>query len=178
MAEPTGAGHALEETPRHGFQGDRIPGANSVVPLASAIAVSREVGARGGAIARRLGTRLGWQVFDRDMLEYAARDAATIEAVQAELPAAALLWIEERLRWLHQHDVLSHDESFEDVARMILALGAKGEAIFVGHGAGFILPRETTLHVRFVAPLPGRVAYFRQWLRLPYDEAAEQVRVR
>ena len=42
-------------------------------------------------------------------------------------------------------------------AGLILALGAKGEGIFLGRGAGFLLPRETTLHVRVVAPLADRM---------------------
>jgi cytidylate kinase len=61
---------------------------------------------------------------------------------------------------------------------MILALGAQGEVILIGRGAGHVLPRETTLSLRLVAPLSDRVAYFSQWLRLPQQEAAEQVRQR
>ena len=48
--------------------------------------------------------------------------------------------------------------------------------VLIGRGAGFILPRETTLHVRMVAPLQERIAYMSQWLRLPVQEAAEKVR--
>ena len=48
----------------------------------------------------------------------------------------------------------------------------------IGRGAGFILPRQTTLNVRLVAPLAERVAYMSQWLRLTEEEAAEKVRQR
>src|SRR5262249_41241955 len=41
-----------------------------------------------------------------------------------------------------------------------------------------ILPAPTTLHVRIVAPLPDRIAYMSQWLRLTDEQAAEQVRTR
>ena len=41
-----------------------------------------------------------------------------------------------------------------------------------------LLPTETTLHVRIVAPLADRIAYMGQWLRLTEAEAAEQVRQR
>ena len=40
--------------------------------------------------------------------------------------------------------------------RVILALGAQGEVLLVGRGAGCLLPREATLHVRIVAPLEDR----------------------
>ena len=169
---------SVDESPLHGFQGERRPAEKAVVPLAASIAISREVGARGGEIARRLAAKLGWQVFDREMLEYASQDPSACESMLAELPHEASNWIDGRLRFLHQHNVLSTEDSFERVAQLVLTLGAKGEGIFVGRGAGFILPRETTLHVRLIAPLPDRVSYFSQWLRLPPDEAAEQVRVR
>jgi cytidylate kinase len=171
------AAHLADESPLHGFQGNRLPGVAPAIPLAPSIAVSREVGARGGEIARRLAVRLRWQAYDREMLEYAVEDQSAIDAVLTDSPPDAASWIESRLHFLQQHNVLS-DRKFERVARLILALAAKGEAIFVGCGAGFLLPRESTLHVRMIAPLADRIAYMSQRLRLSREEAAEQVRQR
>ena len=50
--------------------------------------------------------------------------------------------------------------------------------MLIGRGAGCILPPETTLNVRIVAPLRERIAYMGQWLRLNIEEAAERVRMR
>ena len=65
-----------------------------------------------------------------------------------------------------------------EFARVILALGATGEVIIVGRGAGHILPRETTLHVRFIAPRADRVTYLTHWLRLTPPEAEAQINLR
>ena len=64
-----------------------------------------------------------------------------------------------------------------DVARLVLSLAAEGGVVLIGRGAGFLLPPESTLHVRVVAPLSDRIAYMSQWLRLTREQAAEQVRV-
>ena len=165
----------MDESPLHGFQGDRQPTSGPQLPLAPTVAISREVGARGGEIARRLGAKLGWPVYDRNTMGYASHQPEALEALLTELPPPVAPWVAERLRVLHQHQILSDDAEFEREARLILALAAKGEAIFVGRGAGFLLPRETTLHVRVVAPLTDRIAYMSQWLRLPHEEAEEQV---
>ncbi len=170
---PAGDGH-----PRHGFQGDRAQAPRPVLPLAPSIAISREVGARGTDIARRIGARSGWTVYDSEVLGYSANDPSAFESLLAELPTEAGAWINERMRRLHDRGLLADDPTFERVSRLILALGAKGEAIFVGRGAGFLLPRETTLHVRLTAPLSDRVAYMSQSLRLPRGEAGEQVAAR
>ncbi len=73
---------------------------------------------------------------------------------------------------------LDKHPSIVELARVILALGAQGEVVLIGRGAGCILPVESTLHVRIMAPLADRVAYMAQWLRLTQEEAAEQVALR
>jgi hypothetical protein len=165
--------------PRHGYQGDRgAISSPAAVPAGLCIALSREAGARGGAIGRRLGQKLGWQVFDQEVLEYMAQDAVVRLSVLDNLAPAAGAWADARLKALLGEESLSQHPGILNLARVILALGAQGEAVLVGRGAGFILPRETTLHVRLVAPLPERIAYVGQWLRLPAAAAAAAVRER
>src|SRR5260370_18617052 len=84
-------------------------------------------------------------------------------------------WVEENLdRHLKQQN-LSRHPSVLDMARIILSLGAAGEVILLGRGAGCILPPASTLNVRVMAPLPDRIAYMAQWLRLTMEEASVQV---
>ncbi len=169
----------LAESPRHGFQGDR--GARvglSSVPAGLTVAVSRESGSRGGSIARRAGAKLGWQVYTQDLLEYLTQEGAGQQEIIEALSPAAAVWVEEQLDRLLREQDLTRYPSLLAMARMVLALGATGQVVLIGRGAGCILPRASTLNVRVVAPLAERVAYMSQWLRLPVDEAAEQVRLR
>jgi len=169
----------LTESPRHGFQGDR--GARvgiSSVPAGLTVAVSRESGSRGGSIARRAGAKLGWQVYTQDLLEYLTQEGAGRQEIVEALAPAAADWVEGQLNRILRAQDLSHHPSLLAMARMVLALGAAGQVVLIGRGAGCILPRESTLNVRVVAPLQDRVAYMSQWLRLTVDEAAEQVRLR
>jgi cytidylate kinase len=167
------------EGPRHGFQGDRGATVSSpMMPSGLTIALSREAGARGGAIARRIGQKLGWQVFDQELLEYMAQDGVVRQGVLDNLKPAACMWAEEQLQQLLREQNLSQNPAIQTLARVILALGTQGEAVMIGRGSGFILPRASTLHVRLVAPLEERIAYMSQWLRLPVEEAAEMVRAR
>ena len=167
------------DAPRHGDQGDRAAStAPPAVPAGLTIALSREAGARGGSIGRRVGLKLGWQVFDQELLEYMAQDGVVRQGVLDNLNPAAAAWAEERLRLLLREQNLSQHPAMVNLARVVLGLGAQGEAVLIGRGAGFILPRATTLHVRLVAPRDERIAYMSQWLRMPEEEAAEMVRVR
>jgi cytidylate kinase len=173
------SGQAGGESPRHGFQGDRAAREEAVfVPASVTIAVSREAGSRGGSIARRAAAKLGWQVYSQEMLEYIAQDGNFRSGVEEQLSPAAGHWVEEHLQQLRAADGSARTADWLDLARMVLALAAQGGVVLIGRGAGFLLPPRSTLHVRVIAPLPDRVAYMSQWLRLTPEEAAEQVRLR
>jgi hypothetical protein len=165
-------------TPRHGFQGNRLPSPAASVPAGLSIAVSREAGARGGTIGRRVGRKLGWQVYDQEALEYIAQQGTVRQDLLAAQDAAAGRWAEDRLQQLSRAGLLSATPPLVNLTRVILALAAQGQVVFIGRGAGCLLPPASTLKVRVLAPLADRVAYMSQWLRLTREEAAERVRLR
>jgi cytidylate kinase len=148
------------------------------VPASLTIAISREAGSRGGSIARRVGSKLGWQVYTQDLLEYIAQEGSLHHDMVQAVPPDAARWASERYDKLLREQNLSQHPSVGNIARIILALGAQGNVILLGRGAGSILPAASTLHVRIFAPVTDRIAYMSQWLRLTPQEAAEQVRLR
>ena len=167
------------ETPRHGFQGDRAPAAaGPTVPAGLTVAISREAGARGGSIGRRVARKLGWGVYDQELLEYMAQETAIRHDVVEPLTPQATDWVEARLQQLLREQNLSQHPLILHLARVVLALGARGNVVLIGRGAGYILPRASMLHVRLISPLQERIAYMGQWLRLSQQEAAERVRLR
>jgi cytidylate kinase len=162
----------LEHAPMHGDRGSAAP---PRAPVGLAIAVSRETGARGGGLAKRVAHRLGWQVYTGEHLEFLCATDAARQPILAEVPAAAQAWIDLRLAQLRNTLGPGADS---EMPRLVLALAAQGPAVFVGRGAGFYLPPDQCLHVRVVAPLANRIAHMADFLRLTPAEAAEAVRVR
>jgi|RhiMetdeSRZDD1v2_1073273.scaffolds.fasta_scaffold365012_2 hypothetical protein len=177
FAEESAAPPAPEApAPVHGFRGQDAEA--SALPRDLTIAISREAGARGGTIAKRAGEKLGWQIFSQELIEYISQEGNFRQEVLDGLPPGAALWVEDHLQQLLRQQNLSRNPTILELARIVLSLGAQGEVILLGRGAGCILPARSTLHVRFVAPLEDRIAYMAQWLRLTDEEAAEQVRKR
>jgi hypothetical protein len=167
------------ESPRHGFQGNRgARPSGPRVPASLTVAVTREAGARGGSIARRVGEKLGWQVYAQDVLEYIAQEGTFRQEILDSLSSEGNAWVQDQLARLPATEGADGGVPLRQLAHMVLALGAVGEVVLLGRGAGFLLPPSSTLHVRLVAPLQDRIAYMAQWLRLTREEAAEQVRVR
>jgi cytidylate kinase len=162
--------------PLHGFRGDaRAP---APAPRGLTVAVSREAGARGTTVARKLAEILDWQLFTSDTLDYLAHDDTARAQLLADVPADGRAWADAHLNYLLRERGLTADPATLPVVRTVLAVAARGQAVIVGRGAGFVLPAATTLHVRVIAPPDARVAYMAQHLRLTSREAAEEVRAR
>jgi len=111
-------------------------------------------------------------------LEYIAQEGNFRQVLGGNLTEEAIRWTDERLETLLREQNLSQHPSIRELARIVLALGAQGEAVVIGRGSGYVLPPETTLHVRVVAPLADRIAYMSQWMRMTMEEAANQVELR
>lgn len=169
----------LPESPHHGFRGEGTPPPLlQGVPAALTIALSREAGSRGHTIGQRAGQKLGWPVYNQELLEYIAQEGPFRQNVAETLSPDALRWADAQLEQLLREQTISQHPSVRELARIVLALGAQGEVVLIGRGAGLLLPQASTLHVRIIAPLEARVAYMSQWMRLTVDEAAEQVQLR
>ncbi len=161
--------------PLHGYRGEEVPSIRP--PRGLTVAISREAGARGGRVARRVGQLLGWQVFDQEMLGYLVQSESAKAELLADVPPEALAWAElEHARQLDARHLGGGDQT--ELLRLAFVLAAKGEIVLVGRGVGELLPAATTVNVRVVAPLTQRIAYFSQWLRLTPAEAEIEVAAR
>jgi cytidylate kinase len=163
--------------PAHGYRGNPET-APIARPQGLSLAISREAGARGGSIARKVGELLGWQVFDQETLDYLIQNENAREQILADLPDTAIAWANYHFKRLQREQKLLEESDTTQMIRLLLTVAARGDAVIVGRGAGYLLPSDTTLHARLVAPLESRVAYFAQWLRLNREEAAAEVRDR
>jgi cytidylate kinase len=147
------------------------------------IALAREAGTLGTALAQEVGKALGWHVYDHELLERIAQEmgvrTALLESVDERHQSWLLETVEafltapEKSEW---EPFVSESAYVRHLVETVLALGIHGECVIVGRGAAFILPAETTLRVRLVAPVKERIANWSRRFALSEKEAARQVR--
>src|SRR5581483_1481003 len=120
------------------------------------LCISREAGAGGGTIARLVGTRLDWKVYDHELLEAIAHgmEVSTDEAKTYDELAPSL--IQDWLLPLREEHYAPQEAYLDHLAKLVDSIGRAGESIVVGRGAAFLLPRSEILSVRLVAPLAFR----------------------
>jgi len=123
------------------------------------VCISREVGADAESICAVLGERLGWPVFDKEILGAMAGDDAIRRQIYASMDERDMGWCEESLRALVQPEFVKNDY-FHKLTETVLSLARQGSGIFLGRGADLILPQETGVRVRVVAPPAARIQRF------------------
>jgi hypothetical protein len=125
----------------------------------------------GKGIADALAERLGWPVFDREILDAMAGDDTMRRQIYESMDQRDLSWWEETLRSLMQSEFVLNDY-FKKLSETILVLARQGRCVFLGRGADLLLPADLGFRVRLVAPLSERVARVARLHELTEREAA------
>jgi CMP/dCMP kinase len=130
------------------------------------ITVSREYGAGGGEVARRVAEALGWQLLDRELLH----EAAALE----HLPDEELQSLDEKVLSVADRFRLHppHQQYIHGLREAARRAAARGNVVLVGRGTRQLLAEaEGTFHLRLVAPREwraGRMARLEGW---PLEQA-------
>ena len=151
------------------------PHIEPTIPHAFSVALSREAGTQASAVAIEVGRLLGWQVYDRQLLEKIAQDMGLRANLLESVDERRQSWLTEALEGLMSVSFAPESGFIHHLVKTVLALGAHGECVIVGRAAAFILPPATTLRVRLVGSVQERVAAWGQLRGISEQEAAKQV---
>jgi len=139
------------------------------------IALSRQVGARGTSVAREVGGRLGWRVYDRELLEQIARDMKVrVELVQS-VDERQVSSIQECIESLLTVAPVRAGAYVRHLLDTVLSLGSHGKCVIVGRGAPQILSPATTLRIRLVGALEDRTTVMMERLGGSRQEAVRHI---
>lgn len=138
------------------------------------LCISRMVGVDDRVVAGLVGKRLGWPVFDREILEAMAGDDDFRRQIYSSMDQRDLSWWEETLRALMDRDFVRNDY-FHRLCETLLSLARQGNSVFIGRAADLILPRGRGFRVRLVAPLAARVARYSELTGLSPKKAEREI---
>lgn len=122
------------------------------------LAISREAGVDGSAVAELVASQLHWKVLDRDLLDCMAEQNHWSRVALDFVDERTASWFNETLgKWLDRQAV-SQLEYVHNLARIVVLAAQHESTIFVGRGAQFLLPRAEGASVRLIAPRDIRAA--------------------
>ncbi len=113
------------------------------------ITLSREHGAGGREVGRRIAERLGWEFLDREILHRAA--------ALTEIPQPDLERVDGHLAGGRFRRNPLHAQYVKALKRVVSEAAARGGVVVIGRGSNFILrSASAAFHLRLVAPLEVR----------------------
>jgi len=143
---------------------DRTTETQNRAPAPFTIALSREAGIDADAVARAIGRRLGWQVWNQELLVAIAERLHTRASDLTAVDETHVSWLQESLEAFLEFHSVTQLAYMHQLVNLLLGLGERGECVIVGRGAAQMLPAETTLRVKLIAPLKERIAALSQRL--------------
>ncbi|MGB0346029.1 MAG: AAA family ATPase [Balneolaceae bacterium] len=136
------------------------------------ITISREFGARGAAIARILEKKLGFKVWDKEILEVISEKLGSDVNYMKSLDEHTQNAVEDTIFGFLNRKSTNLNYSIY-LVRALQAIEKYGNAIIVGRGGNFVCRHKKTFNVRIVSPLHLRV----EWIAQVQDISIEEARV-
>jgi hypothetical protein len=145
----------------------------------SFVTISRDLGSLGDEIARLLAMRLGWHVFDKEIVNHISANSHVRETLVEQLDERVRTRIQDnmlRLFSIPESTPFGCEEYHEALVKTLIYLAALGNAILVGRGANFALRGERGgLHIRLTASPQIRIQRLSERWGLSQDQAAKRM---
>jgi hypothetical protein len=126
------------------------------------LALSRETGVNAPELAHAVAAQCGWKVLDRELLDYLAEHDHLSRFSLDFVDEKVVSWFRETFgRWLDEQ-LVSQATYVRRLGRIALLAAQHESTIFIGRGVQFVLPSESGLTVRIIAPRKQRVEQIRQ----------------
>lgn len=137
------------------------------------VTISRRMGSGARVIAAKLAEELGWSLWDKDLIDAIAQDADISRKVVESFDEKTISELE-----LFARGALGDYESSGflypvHLARAIGAIAKLGNAIILGRGANFVLPKA--LSVRIDASDEVRIRNMMSYENLTHEEATRKI---
>jgi len=139
------------------------------------ITVSMEPGSGGSMVAQKVANRLGFDYFNRDIIEGIAKSAKIRTRVIETLEKERLSGIEDFIASLYKSQYLYPGIYMEHLLKVVNTIAGHGRAVIVGRGANFILPPAERFGVRVLAPLKLRIQNVARTYGVNDEEAKQRI---
>ncbi len=126
-------------------------------PFQPCITVSRENGSGGHAIASKIAKKLGFKYYDEELIDLIAKKTHLKKELIKSVDEKTHDTIETFVSSFLGFPPLPEHAYIRALTQIILAIAHKGKAVILGRGGNFIIPPESTLKVRIIAPFKVRL---------------------
>jgi len=140
------------------------------------IAVSREAGSLGRAVADRLAEKLGYRLYAENMISLIAETAHVDETSVLNIDEKGRSFVLDLLEELNTKYRFQSGNYFDTLVKTIGTINWQGGGVILGRGAAFIVRgKKANLVVRFTAPLEWRIGNMARECGISEEEARSRI---
>jgi cytidylate kinase len=140
------------------------------------LTISRLPSSGGEEVARLCAERLGWVLFDREIVDHIARNARTLGKFVTSLDERSRSAMDDWLQTALDTRSLGQASYLRHLKRVLVTVALHGNAVILGRGANFILPADAGLRVHVTAPAEMRSALLAENRKLSPAEAQRELK--
>lgn len=137
------------------------------------VTVSREYGSGGRLVGKALAEELGWSFWDKELVDAIAKNADVGRYVVESFDEKTLSEIQVLARSIFGNRDFGSFYYHKQLAVAVLAIARHGNAVIVGRGANFLLPKA--LNVRIEASMDTRIRNAMSYSNVSRSEAIQQI---
>ncbi len=142
------------------------------------ITISRQYGARGRSLAKKLGELIGFDVWDRTLLSAIAEEAGADEQLLSSLDERRRNMIDDVMIGTFMGSKHSNTHYFRSLLRVVNTIGVHGKSIIVGRGSNYIIKSPKALSIRLICSDAQRASLVAQSEGISEKEALKLMKVR
>ncbi len=135
------------------------------------ISVSSELGSQGDELAANVAESLGWELFDKQLVDYIAEHAHVQKYMVEMFDERTQNEIHNWVLTLLDNRALGSDKYYKHLVTILRIIGERGQAVVLGRGGHLILPHSRTLKIRTISPIDKRITQVAQKNSLSRKEA-------
>jgi cytidylate kinase len=142
------------------WESERVEHPPEEAPVRPNLTLSQRPYSGAEELAERLSVHLGWDLYDRRLVDALHENDALGKSVLEALDERLLSYRED---WMYHLFVPGHTPApgyVRRLSQLVFSIAMRGHAVFLGRGASFIVPREWRLAVLVTRPFESRIAAF------------------
>lgn len=141
----------------------------------SVITVSSQPGSGGSVIAKSVADQLGFDFFDKTLIEVIAESAHVSSKLVESVERESLSGVEDFIASFIKKEYLYPGLYLKHLMKVVSAIALHGKAVIVGRGANFIVPSELRFSLRTVASREKRIENIARTFGVSSEEATGRV---
>lgn len=158
---------------RHSIASSRAP-KKHVYPV---ITISREFGAKGALFASYLARKIGYKIWDKDLLQAITKEVGTGLKTVESVDERRVQTMEDTVSGFFKN-LPTNVSYLRSLIRVVSTIEEFGNSIIVGRGANYICKNPKALHVRIVSPLKSRIEGLSKSENISLTEAKKMIEVK